>query len=37
MVNLDVSSQPRIGIGFFENCVIYIDNTNGVYWIKQVE
>jgi hypothetical protein len=35
-VNLNVSSQPRIGIGFFENCVIYIDNINGIYKIKQL-
>jgi hypothetical protein len=32
---INVSSQPRIGIGFFKDCNIYIDNVNGVYKIKQ--
>jgi len=33
-MNINTSSQPRIGVSFFENCLIYIDNTNGVYRIK---
>ncbi len=32
---INVSSQPRIGIGFFKDCVIYIDNTNHSYKIKK--
>ena len=29
------SSQPRIGIGFFKDCKIYIDNINNSYKIKK--
>ncbi len=32
---INVSSQPRIGIGFFKDCNIYIDNINNVYKIKK--
>ncbi len=32
---INVSSQPRIGIGFFKDCKIYIDNINNVYRIKK--
>lgn len=31
---INVTSQPRIGIPFFKDCVVYIDNTNGLYKIK---
>ena len=32
---INSSSQPRIGIGFFKDCIIYIDNTNEDYKIKK--
>ncbi len=32
---INVSSQPRIGIGFFKDCIIYIDNINNSYKIKK--
>ena len=32
---INVSSQPRIGIGFFKDCEIYIDNINSSYKIKK--
>jgi hypothetical protein len=32
---INVSSQPRIGIGFFKNCEIYIDNLENNYKIKK--
>ncbi len=32
---IGVQSQPRIGIGFFKDCVIYIDNINNSYKIKK--
>lgn len=32
---INVSSQPRIGIGFFKDCEIYIDNINNSYRIKK--
>ena len=32
---INVSSQPRIGIGFFKHCEIYIDNSNKAYKIKK--
>jgi hypothetical protein len=32
---INVSSQPRIGIGFFKDCEIYIDNVNRGYRIKK--
>lgn len=32
---LNISSQPRIGIGFFKDCEIYIDNLNNSYKIKK--
>ena len=32
---INVSSQPRIGIGFFKECDIYIDNINNSYKIKK--
>lgn len=32
---INVSSQPRIGIGFFRDCKIYIDNINNSYKIKK--
>lgn len=32
---INVSSQPRIGIGFFKDFNIYIDNINNVYRIKK--
>ena len=32
---INVSSQPRIGVGFFKNCKIYIDNLNGLYKLKK--
>jgi hypothetical protein len=32
---LNISSQPRIGISFFKDCVIYIDNLNNNYRIKK--
>lgn len=31
---INVSSQPRIGIGFFKDCEIYIDNISKSYKIK---
>tara|TARA_R110001583_G_scaffold69696_1_gene197559 strand:+ start:1550 stop:2419 length:870 start_codon:yes stop_codon:yes gene_type:complete len=33
---INVSSQPRIGIGFFKDCEIYIDNLDKSYKIKKV-
>jgi hypothetical protein len=33
-VNINESSQMRIGMRLFENALIYIDNTNGRYRIK---
>lgn len=32
---INVSSQPRIGIRFFKDCEIYIDNINNSYKIKK--
>lgn len=32
---INVSSQPRIGIGFFKHYQIYIDNDHGRYMIKK--
>jgi hypothetical protein len=32
---INVSSQPRIGIGFFSDCKIYIDNIDNSYKIKK--
>jgi hypothetical protein len=32
---INVSSQPRIGIGFFKDCIIYIDNHENNYKIKK--
>jgi hypothetical protein len=32
---INVSSQARIGIGFFKECEIYIDNINNTYKIKK--
>jgi len=32
---INVSSQPRIGIGFFKECKIYIDNSDNSYKIKK--
>jgi len=32
---INVSSQPRIGIGFFKDCIIYIDNLENSYKIKK--
>jgi len=32
---MNVSSQPRIGIGFFKDCIIYIDNHENNYKIKK--
>lgn len=32
---INVSSQPRIGIGFFKDCIIYIDNLEYNYKIKK--
>ena len=34
-LTINVSSQPRIGIGFFKDCEIYIDNINNSYKIKK--
>ena len=34
-VNLNKSSQIRIGIGLFKNCMVYIDNTNRKYGLKK--
>jgi len=34
-VNINKSSQPRIGINFFKDFKIYIDNSNGVYKLKR--
>lgn len=33
---INVSSQPRIGIGFFKDCKIYIDNINKGYKIMKL-
>ncbi len=33
--SINVSSQPRIGIAFFKDCEIYIDNSNKTYKIKK--
>jgi len=32
---INVQSQPRIGIGFFKDCIIYIDNIENKYKIKK--
>ncbi len=32
---IGVQSQPRIGIGFFKDCIIYIDNLENSYKIKK--
>lgn len=32
---INISSQPRIGIGFFKDCIIYIDNQENNYKIKK--
>lgn len=32
---INVQSQPRIGVGFFKDCIIYIDNLEGNYKIKK--
>ncbi len=32
---INVSSRPRIGIAFFKDCIIYIDNINNTYQIKK--
>ncbi len=32
---INVQSQPRIGIGFFKDCIIYIDNLENNYKIKK--
>jgi len=32
---INTSSQPRIGIGFFKNYIIYIDNLNGEYKLNK--
>lgn len=32
---INVQSQPRIGIGFFKDCIIYIDNLENSYKIKK--
>jgi hypothetical protein len=32
---INVQSQPRIGIGFFKDCIIYIDNVDNSYKIKK--
>lgn len=34
---INISSQPRIGIGFFKDCLIYIDNLDNSYKIKKIE
>lgn len=34
---INVQSQPRLGIGFFKNYKIYIDNIDNSYKIKKVE
>ncbi len=34
---INVQSQPRLGIGFFKNCKVYIDNLEHCYKIKKVE
>ena len=35
-VNINTSSQPRIGISFFKDYTIYIDNDKGgAYWLKK--
>ncbi len=36
-ININVSSQPRIGMGFFKDCVIYIDNIENNYKIKKID
>jgi hypothetical protein len=33
--SINISSQPRIGIGFFRGCKIYIDNIDNSYKIKK--
>ncbi|MEM9144036.1 MAG: retropepsin-like aspartic protease, partial [Bacteroidota bacterium] len=32
---INTSSQPRIGIRFFKDCVVYIDNSNKDYKIRK--
>lgn len=32
---INISSQPRIGIAFFKDCKIYIDNINNSYKLKK--
>ncbi|MBT8188570.1 MAG: hypothetical protein KJO73_12845 [Croceitalea sp.] len=32
---INISSQPRIGIGFFKDCIVYIDNLDDSYKIKK--
>lgn len=34
-IKIGVQSQPRIGISFFKDCVIYIDNLENSYKIKK--
>ena len=34
-VKIGVQSQPRIGIAFFKDCIIYIDNLENSYKIKK--
>lgn len=32
---INTSSQPRIGIAFFKDCIVYIDNIEGNYKVKK--
>lgn len=32
---ISVTSEPRIGISFFKDCKIYIDNSNNNYKVKK--
>lgn len=34
-VNINVTSEPRVGLSFFKDHIIYIDNKNNVYRLKK--
>lgn len=34
-VNINITSEPRVGISFFKNYLIYIDNLNDTYRVKE--
>lgn len=36
-VNIGINSEPSIGIGFFRNCIIYIDNLKNDYKFNKIQ